>query len=62
MRKGVERDEVRKGSWGQTGCLSELRLVFSLRAVEGFSAAAGGDRLPAGPVEARRPVRRRRVA
>lgn len=59
MGQRVERDEVRKGSWGQTGarpgCLSD-RMVFLLRAVKGFSAAAAEDRLPVGCVEARRPA------
>lgn len=30
------------------GVLKLLRLVFFLRAVEGFSAVVGGDRLPMG--------------
>ena len=46
MRQGIERDEIRKVNWGQLFKVEApfLRLVSFLRAVEEFSAEAGGDR------------------
>ena len=46
MRQGVERDEIRKVSWSWMFKVETqfLSLVSFLRAVEEFSAEAGGDR------------------
>ena len=50
MRRGVEREEIRKVSWGRMFKVEAqfLRLVSFLRAVEEFSAKAGGDRFLVG--------------